>query len=92
MRCAWSCATCRPAPITLTQERTGYERYDAYSAYLKAGRPAQLRRAQEAQLWAATQPAAAPAQALRVSADGRLFCLLVLRQNDVVLLRPRRQR
>lgn len=47
----------RPGTYALTEDRAGYERRDAYAAYLKMGRPAQLDWAQEVQLRAAAQVA-----------------------------------
>ena len=84
VRLAWQ--HLRPGTYALTEERTGYERHDAHTAYLKMGRPAQLDRAQEAQLRAATQAVPGAPRTLRVGPDGRLAYALDLRGNDVVLL------
>ncbi|MGI4885694.1 MAG: GH39 family glycosyl hydrolase [Janthinobacterium lividum] len=75
-----------PGTYALTEDRTGYERRDAYTAYLKMGRPAQLSRAQETQLRAAAQAAPGAPRTLRVGPGGNLAYTLDLRKNDVVLL------
>ena len=65
----------------------GFEKNDAYSAYLKLGAPSQLTREQEMQLRAAATGQAEWNAEVEVRADGRFTKTISLRENDVVLLK-----
>ena len=65
----------------------GFERNDAYSAYLKLGSPSQLTRDQEQALRAAASGQAEIDEAVKVGADGRFLKTFPLRENEVVLLK-----
>ena len=70
----------------LTLRQVGFEKNDAYSAYLKMGAPAQLTRGEEQQLRAAASGKPEFERAVKIGADGRFDESLPLRENDVLLL------
>lgn len=65
--------------------RTGFERNDAYTAYLKLGSPATLAPAQVAELEALTRDEPA-LETVRVAADGTAQLTLPMREYDIVLV------
>jgi xylan 1,4-beta-xylosidase len=76
-----------PGKYALQQWRVGYHHNDAYTAYLEMSAPAQLTRAQEATLRAASQGEPEASQPVVVGADGGFSTTLPLHENDVVLLK-----
>jgi xylan 1,4-beta-xylosidase len=70
----------------LTLWQVGFEKNDAYSAYLKMGSPAQLSRAQEQQLRDAASGKPEFKRRVKIGADGRFDKTLPLRENDVLVL------
>ena len=70
----------------LTLWQAGFEKNDAYSAYLKMGAPVQLTRAQEQQLRDAATGKPEFERRVKIGADGRFDEILPLRENDVLLL------
>jgi xylan 1,4-beta-xylosidase len=70
----------------LTLWQVGFEKNDAYSAYLKMGSPAQLSRAQEQQLRDAASGKPEFTRRVKIGADGRFDETLPLRENDVLVL------
>ena len=75
-----------PGNYRLTLRQVGFEKNDAYSAYLKMGSPAQLTRAQEQQLRAAASGKPEFERDVRIGPDGNFEETLPLRENDVLLL------
>lgn len=71
--------------------KVGYNQNDAYSAYLRWGRPRQLTRQQQSQLEGQTQDVPVQEKTVAVRADGALSETLDVRTNDVVLLKLRRE-
>ena len=70
--------------------RTGYERNDAYTAYLRMGAPAQITREQVAQLQAKASDA--PTESRMVQVDSGTFeRKFPMRQNDIYLVTLTRQ-
>jgi xylan 1,4-beta-xylosidase len=69
----------------------GFEKNDAYSAYLKLGAPSQLNREQEKALRATASGAFDAEAKVTVGADGRFTKTLSLRENEVMLLKLDRQ-
>lgn len=74
-----------PGHYQLALCQIGFEKNDAYSAYLKMGAPAQLTRAQEQVLHEASTGKSEFTEAITVGAVGRLEKTLALRNNDVLL-------
>jgi xylan 1,4-beta-xylosidase len=64
----------------------GFEKNDAYSAYLEMNAPAQLTRAREKTLRAAASGKPEFERAVEIGADGNFSETLPLRENDVLLL------
>ena len=75
-----------PGNYRLALRQTGFEKNDAYSAYLKQGAPAQLTRAQETELQNAASGKPEFERDVTISAGGRFEETLPLRENDVLLL------
>jgi xylan 1,4-beta-xylosidase len=75
-----------PGNYRLALRQVGFEKNDAYSAYLKMGAPAQLTRAQEQQLRDAASGNPEFERDLKIGTDGRFDETLPLRENDVLLL------
>ncbi len=75
-----------PGNYRLALRQTGFEKNDAYSAYLEMGAPAQLTRAQEKILREAATGRPEFERDLKVGADGQFDETLPLRENDVLLL------
>jgi xylan 1,4-beta-xylosidase len=75
-----------PGNYRLALREVGFEKNDAYSAYLKTGAPAQLTRAQEQQLRDATTGKPESERDVKIGADGHFDETLPLRENDVLLL------
>jgi xylan 1,4-beta-xylosidase len=69
-----------------TLYQVGYRKNDAYTAYLDLGSPAQLTRAQVAQLHAASSGKPIEEKTITVRANGTFERELPLRENDVFLL------
>lgn len=77
----------KPGSYTLSIAQVGYRRNDAYTAYIDVGSPAQLTRAQVAQLKAEASGKPGTQKTVRVGADGRFQTSLPMRENDVYLLK-----
>ncbi|WP_431103679.1 GH39 family glycosyl hydrolase [Roseateles noduli] len=75
-----------PGTYTLRQYRTGYEANDAYTAWLKLGKPGTLSAAQLAKLQALTVDQPERVRTVRVGRDGRHRESVPMRTHDVVLL------
>ena len=71
---------------TLALQQVGFQKNDAYSAWLAIGTPPQLTRAQEQQLRDAATGAPEFMREVRVGADGHFEQTPPLRENDVMLL------
>ena len=70
----------------LTLREIGFEKNDAYSAYLEMNSPSQLTRAQEAKLRSVASGQPEFERDVKIGADGKFSATLPLRQNDVLLL------
>jgi xylan 1,4-beta-xylosidase len=70
----------------LALRQIGFEKNDAYSAWLKLGAPAQLTRAQESVLRAAASGKPEFERDIAIATGGRFEETLPLRENDVLLL------
>ena len=75
-----------PGNFKLTLRQIGFEKNDAYSAYLKMDAPAQLTRAQEKILRDASTGNPEFEKEIKIGADGNFDETLPLRENDVLLL------
>ncbi len=75
----------KPGRYKLSLYKVGYEKNDAYTAYLKMGAPAQIDRAQVAQLKAIASGKPETEQEIRIPKSGQWATDFVLRSNDVVL-------
>jgi xylan 1,4-beta-xylosidase len=75
-----------PGTYRLTLWQAGFEKNDAYSAWLKMGAPPQLTRRQEQALREASSGKPEYEREVRIGADGRFEQSLPLRENDVLLL------
>jgi len=75
-----------PGNYRLALWQVGFEKNDAYSAYLKMGAPAQLTRAQEQQLREAASGKPEFERDVTIGADSSFDKTLSLRENDVLLL------
>jgi xylan 1,4-beta-xylosidase len=75
-----------PGNYRLALRQTGFEKNDAYSAYLEMGAPAQLTRAQEKILRESSTGGPEFERDIKIGADGLLDETLPLRENDVLLL------
>ncbi|MDJ0277948.1 cellulase family glycosylhydrolase [Sphingomonas sp. 2R-10] len=80
-----SVAGLKPGAYRLSVRRTGYESNDAYTAYLRMGRPATLTPAQLAQLQALTTDKPV-VSAVRVGRDGIARTTIPMRDHDVVMV------
>ena len=80
----------QPGSYVARIRRTGFERNDAYTAYLKLGAPAQLTPTQVDQLQALTRDEA-ELQTLRSDASGTAHLTVPLREYDVLLVDLQRQ-
>lgn len=76
----------KPGLYTLATSQVGYERNDAFTAYVKMGSPKQLSIGQVKNLKATASGKPSRHQQVRVGADGRAQFSLPLRENDVYLL------
>lgn len=72
---------------TLDISQVGYQRNDAYTAYIGMGSPKQLTKAQVASLKSVSTGKPLEQRRVRVGADGRFSVSLPLRDNDVYLLK-----
>jgi xylan 1,4-beta-xylosidase len=70
----------------LALRQIGFEKNDAYSAYLKMNAPSQLTRAQEKTLRDATTGKPEFESEVKIGTDGKFSETLPLRENDVLLL------
>ena len=77
----------RPGPCEVEVSCVGFEKNDAYTAYLKMGAPSQLSRSQERELQAAASGKPESRADITVGADGIFETTLTLRTNDVWLVR-----
>lgn len=75
-----------PGTYQLRQFRVGFEANDAYTAWLKMGKPGELSSAQRAKLQALTGDAPERVKPVRVGRDGRHVESLPMRTHDVVLV------
>jgi xylan 1,4-beta-xylosidase len=75
-----------PGNYRLALRQVGFEKNDAYSAYLEMGAPAQLTRAQEKILRDAAAGRPEFKRDIKIGTDGLLLETLPLRENDVLLL------
>jgi xylan 1,4-beta-xylosidase len=75
-----------PGNYRLALRQIGFEKNDAYSAYLKMNAPSQLTRAQEKALRDAASGKPEFERAVKIGADGKFSEALPLRENDVLLL------
>ena len=76
-----------PGQYELQQWRTGYGRNDACTAWLEMGAPAKPTRAQEETLRAASRGDPESSRPIEIDASGQFTNTLMLRENDVVLLK-----
>ena len=76
-----------PGDYRLRLCTVGFEKNDAYSAYLKLGAPSQLTREQEKELRAAAAGQTALDIEVTIGSDGRFAKTLPLCENDVILLK-----
>ncbi len=75
----------KPGRYKLSLYKVGYEKNDAYTAYLKMGAPTQIDRAQVSQLKAIASGKPDTEQEIRIPKSGQWATDFVLRSNDVVL-------
>lgn len=71
---------------TLSISQVGYKQNDAFTAYIGMGSPAQLSKAQVAELKASATGKPAQEKTIRVAKDGQFNVSLPLRENDVYLI------
>lgn len=76
-----------PGAYVIELTRVGYERNDAYTAYLKMGAPTQLTRVQEQELRVAASGNPESRAEIVVGHDGKFSTNVALRTNDVCLVR-----
>jgi xylan 1,4-beta-xylosidase len=76
----------KPGNYQLSLWQVGFEKNDAYSAWLELGSPAQLTRAQEGELRAASTGKPEFVRAVKIVSDGSFEQSLSVRENDVLLL------
>lgn len=72
---------------TLAISQVGYQRNDAYTAFIGMGSPAKLSRDQVRTLKAKASGAPSETRRIRVAKDGKLDLRLPMRENDVYLLK-----
>ncbi len=70
----------------LALSQVGYQKNDAYTAYIRMGSPAQLTRAQVAELKALATGKPFVEKTIRIARDGKYQLDLPLRENDVYLV------
>ena len=75
-----------PGKYTLTAYKVGYRANDAHTAYIDMGRPAQLTRAQVAELKNAGSGSPFMSETIEVSADQTFDRVFPMRENDAVLV------
>jgi xylan 1,4-beta-xylosidase len=75
-----------PGNYRLALRQIGFDKNDAYSAYLEMNAPPQLTRAQEKYLRAEASGQPEFERDVTISADGKFSATLPLRENDVLLL------
>jgi xylan 1,4-beta-xylosidase len=75
-----------PGNYRLALRQVGFEKNDAYSAYLKIGAPSQLTRAQEEKLRVVSTGKPDFERDIKIGVDGNFNETLPLRENDVLLL------
>ena len=75
-----------PGNYRLALRQIGFEKNDAYSAYLKMNAPSQLTRAQEKTLRDAASGKPEFERVVKIGTDGKFSETLPLRENDVLLL------
>jgi xylan 1,4-beta-xylosidase len=80
-----------PGDYQLSLWQVGFEKNDAYSAWLEMGSPAQLSREQEQDLHTASSGKPEFVSLVKVAADGHFEQSLPMRENDVLLLTLTRQ-
>ena len=81
-----SLARLKPGAYAVTAYRIGFEKNDAYTAYLKLGQPTDLSREQVADLKRQASGRAEDHATVTVAADGRWERTFAMRENDVVLV------
>jgi xylan 1,4-beta-xylosidase len=81
-----SLANVPPGNYQLAVSKIGWQKNDAYSAYLEMGAPPQLTREQEQKLRDVSTGRPDSLREVKVGADGRFEEILPLRENDVLLL------
>jgi xylan 1,4-beta-xylosidase len=79
----------KPGPYHLSISRVGYEKNDAYTAYLKMGHPSQISPAQVAALEAQATGAPDEEREMKVDATGTWQGNFPIREDDVVLVKLR---
>jgi xylan 1,4-beta-xylosidase len=79
----------KPGPYHLSISRVGYEKNDAYTAYLKMGHPSQISPAQVAALEAQATGAPDEEREMTVDATGTWQGNFPIREDDVVLVKLR---
>jgi xylan 1,4-beta-xylosidase len=77
----------KPGSYRLSIARVGYEKNDAYTAYLKMGHPGQISPAQVAQLKAQATGAPDEERDITVAQSGTWQADLPIREDDVVLVK-----
>jgi xylan 1,4-beta-xylosidase len=77
---------------TLKISQVGYQRNDAFTAYIKMGSPAQLSKQQVTELKAQATGKPAEEKSIQVNSDGVFNLNLPLRENDVYLLEINRSK
>jgi len=80
----------KPGSYVARIRRTGFERNDAYTAYLKLGAPPQLTPAQVDELQALTRDEA-ELQTLQIDASGTAQLTVPLREYDILLVELQRR-
>lgn len=80
-------ANAPPGNYRLALWQVGFEKNDAYSAYLKMGAPAQLTRAQDGELRNAASGEPEFERQIQIGPDGHFEEMLPLRENDVLLVK-----
>jgi xylan 1,4-beta-xylosidase len=80
-----------PGTYRLVLRQVGFEKNDAYSAYLRMGAPEQLTRLQEKDLRETASGGPEFERKITIDKDGRFEQTLPLRENDVLLLTLARQ-
>lgn len=71
----------------LTVYKTGYENNDAYTAYIKMGKPQQLSKAQVEDLKKASTDLPIETQVVKVDKSGNLIFPISMNQNEIILIK-----